>query len=207
MAFDPRVIFDPGSNRFFLVAAGNILNNPNCTPGTCVSHFLLAVSKTSNPTTLGSGDWYFYAFDATLDGATPTTNWVDFPGLGVDENAVVLTGGMWSFSGSPPFGSSPQYAKIRILDKSKLIRGEPLTWTDFFGMTNPLTGSHAWNLQPALHFGSPGTFFLLEPLAFTSYPASCSFVVWGIENLLLSPTLSAHAALSAARMITSTRIS
>lgn len=184
-AFDPRVVFDPGSNRFFLVAAG-FIENPSCTVGTCVSHLFLAVSKTSSPTTLGSGDWYFYAFDATLDGATPTTNLADFPGLGVDENVVVLTANMLSFS-----DRSNQYVKIRILDKSKLIRGEAVTWTDFFRMTDPLNGSTLRaGFQPALHFGNPGTFFFIS----YSEASSCGLIVWGIANPLSSPTLSVRIA-------------
>ncbi len=180
-AFDPRVVFDPGSSRFFLSATGRI-NVPGCTPATCVSHFFLGVSKTSSPASAGSGDWFFYAFNATLDGATPTANWADFPGLGVDGSVVVLTANMFSFS-----GGSFQRAKIRILDKSALIAGGPVTWTDFFGMREPSTNFLSFALQPTLTFGSPGTFFLVSASA-TSH--SCDFIVWGIANPLSSPTLS-----------------
>jgi hypothetical protein len=37
--FSPRVVFDPDSERFFLIAAAH--NRPACVP-TCVSHYLLA---------------------------------------------------------------------------------------------------------------------------------------------------------------------
>lgn len=127
-----RAVFDPGSNRFFLGAWGFIYN-PDCTPGTCVAHLFLAVSKTSTPTTLGQSDWWFYAFDATLNGTTPTANWADWTSLGIDETTVVLTANMISFGAGGPHQSSFQYVKIRVLDKSKLIKGEPVTWTDFFG--------------------------------------------------------------------------
>ena len=179
--FDPRVVFDTGSNRFFLSAVGQI-DNPNCTAGTCVSHFLLAVSKTSSPATTGSADWYFYGFDATLDGGTPTTNWADFPGLGVDGSVVVLTANMFSFK-----KSEFQTAKIRILDKSVLTAGGAVTWTDFVGMTDPSTPFLSFSLQPALTFGSPGSFFLVSA---SSTKDSCNLVVWGIANPLSSPTLS-----------------
>ena len=148
--FDPRVVFDTGSNRFFLSAAGQI-DNPSCTAGTCVSHFFLAVSKTSSPATTGSGDWYFYAFDATLDGTTPTANWADFPGLGVDSNVVVLTANMFSFS-SDTF----QRAKIRILDKSVLIAGGAVTWTDFVGMHGSLDWIPLLFAPARAHVREPG---------------------------------------------------
>jgi hypothetical protein len=183
--FDPRVVFDTGSNRFFLSATG-MIDTPSCTAGTCVSHFFLAVSKTANPTTTGFGDWYFYAFDATLDGATPTTNWADFPGLGVDSNVVVLTANMFTFK-----DEFFQKAKIRILDKAVLITGGSVTWTDFFGMRDPVTGFTSFTLQPALTFGSPGTFFLVSA---SQTSGSCNLVVWGVQSPLSSPTLSARTA-------------
>ena len=182
VVFDPRVVFDTGSNRFFLSAVG-MIDNSACTVGTCVSHFFLAVSKTSSPATTGSADWYFYAFDATLEGATPTTNWADFPSLGVDSSVVVLTANMFSFS-TDKF----QSAKIRILDKSVLITGGAVTWTDFVSLRDPSTGFRSFALQPALTFGSPGTFFLVSA---SSTLHSCNIVVWGIANPLSSPTLSA----------------
>ncbi len=179
--FDPRLLFDTESNRFFLSAVGRIANT-TCTAGLCVSHFFLAISKTSSPATIGSSDWFFYAFNATLDGAIPTANWADFPGLGVDSSVVVLTANLFSFS-----NSTFQKAKIRILDKSVLIAGGAVTWTDIVGMTDPSTGFLSFSLQPALTFGSPGTFFLVSA---SQTLHSCDFIVWGIVNPLTSPTLS-----------------
>ena len=169
-----------------------------------MSHFFLGVSKSSSPTTTGSSDWYFYSFDAALDGSTPTTNWADFPGLGLDDDVVVLTANMFSFS------NGFQYAKIRILDKSVLIAGGSVTWTDFVDMTDPSSGLKAFTLQPALTFGSPGTFFLISA---SSSSTLCDHVVWGIENALSSPTLTSQVAaasgtctvtLSANRTVTAT---
>ena len=184
-AFDPKVVFDTGSSRFFLAAVGRI-SNTGCTAGNCVSHFFLGVSKSSNPASTGSSDWYFYNFDATLDGSTATTNWADFPGLGVDGNVVVLTANMFSFS-----SSSFQKAKIRIFDKSVLITGGSVTWTDFVDMLDPSTGLKAFTFQPALTFGNPGTFFLVHA---SRSSVLCDLIVWGIENTLSSPTLSSSTA-------------
>jgi len=191
--FDPRVLFDTGSNRFFLAAVGRIANT-TCTAGTCVSHFFLAVSKTAAPTTTGSGDWFFYAFDGTLDGSTPTTNWADFPALGVDSSVVVLTANMFSFS-----NSTFQKAKIRIFNKSVLIAGGAVTWFDFVGMTDPGSGINSFTLQPALTFGSPGTFFLVSA---SNTPNSCNLVVWGIQNPLSSPVLSSRLATAGGTCLT-----
>ena len=181
-AFDPRAIYDASAGRFF-VSAGGKITNPGCTAGVnCVSHFFLAVSKTANPTTTGSADWFFYGFDATLNGAMATGNWADFPGLGVDQNVVVLTANMFSFS-----NDVFQYAKVRILNKATLISGSSVTWFDFFNLTDPVTGFPSFTLQPALTFGAPGAFFLLSR---SRTAGSCDLIVWGIANALSSPTLT-----------------
>ncbi len=62
--FSPRVVFDPDSERFFLIAAAH--NRPACVP-TCVSHYLLAVSKSGTPATLDAADWHFDTLDASSD--------------------------------------------------------------------------------------------------------------------------------------------
>jgi hypothetical protein len=182
-AFDPRAIYDAGAGRFF-VSAGGKITNAGCTAGVnCVSHFFLAVSKTANPRTTGSADWFFYGFDATLNGSMATGNWADFPGLGVDQDVVVLTSNMFSFS-----NDVFQYAKVRILNKATLISGDSVTWFDFSNLTDPVTGFPSASLQPALTFGAPGVFFLISQ---SRTAGSCDLIAWGIANALSSPALSA----------------
>lgn len=183
---DVRVVFDARDNRFFLVADGH-KTDASCIVGTCVAHYLLAVSKTSSPKALGLDDWYFYALDRTLDvtpeGTRATTNWGDSDSLAVDDNAVVIASVMYSLK-----DNSPQGAKIRILDKSELIHGGPVTrWTDFAELKDPLTGQPFPFLQPLPTFDGSGAFFL----ASRSFPSNCEFavVVWRLENPLTSPTL------------------
>jgi len=179
-AGDPRIIFDSGSNRFFIVATGTRLN-PNCTPGNCVGHIFLAVSKNSNPTTFGSSDWYFYSFDGTLEGSTPTTLWSDFPGIGVNNSVLVV-----STIANDQMGFT-QYARIRVFDKSKLLAGEPATWNDFFRMKDPVNEASAVNFQPAVHKTNADTFFVASP----SMSNSCGLIIWGIKTSPSTPTLSA----------------
>ena len=140
--------------------------NPDCSPGTCLSHYLLAVSKSSSPQTLEPDDWYFYALDRTLDQYTATTNWGDFDHLSMNDDVVVITSSMYSFE-----DGSPQGPKIRILDKSKLIHGEPVTtWTDFVGLRDPASGDLIFNrVFPAIQFGDPETFFLVSSTGTCGY--------------------------------------
>ena len=182
---DVRALFDPLSGRFFISALAIRGQSSTCTLGTCVSHFLLAVSKTSSPVSFGPVEWYLYALDATLDGATPTTRYVDFPGLGVSDEVIVLTGQMFPF-GEVPTGFN-KVMKIRILDKSKLVSGASVTWTDFVGVIDPSDGMPARGaLQPTQQTGSPGVFFVLGGLP----NAACGIIIWAIQNPLSSPTLT-----------------
>ena len=181
---DPRVLFDPATQRFFITAIARVLD-PSCTPGNCVSHIFLAVSKTSMPATVGMEDWWLYSFDATLDGTVPTNNWADFPALGVNDKIVVVTAQMISQS-----TGANLYPKIRIFDKAKLIRGEAVSWTDFVGMKDPINGSDAMSFRPALHFENSGKFLLIS----ISRNDACRIVVWGIINELSSPTLTSRSA-------------
>ncbi len=81
--FDPRVIFDHASSRWFAVAVDNAGQ---------ANSFLLAVSKSANPT-LG---WTGFAIDSD-----PTDQrWADFPTLGVDAVGVYFGASMFDIAGA-----------------------------------------------------------------------------------------------------------
>lgn len=176
-AGDPKVIFDSKDERFFATATGRFLN-PSCSPGTCIAHTLLAVSKTAKPASVSSQDWYFYTFDATLDGNKLTSNWADFPSVGVNDRFLVISSQMISFSTGQNL-----YPKVRVFEKSKLIRGEPTTWKDYVGMVDPINGSTATSFRAALHFGSSDRFYLVS----ISFNNACKLVVWVVDDSFLAP--------------------
>ncbi len=83
---DPRIIYDPTVQRWFAsqVDFDVLAGDPTTTP----NDFLLAVSDTADPT----GSWH-----GVLFAADPKTGFfADFPTLGVDSNAVYLSGDMFS---------------------------------------------------------------------------------------------------------------
>jgi hypothetical protein len=132
--FDPKVIYDQHSGRFIAVTIGydETVNS---------SWILIAVSATSDPT----GIWYKWGIDADKDGVTQTSNWADFPGLGVDAGYVYITANMFNQS-----TNSFQYSKVWVIEKSQLLNGTtPITWTEF---ANPM-GS-GFTMQPAHVFGA-----------------------------------------------------
>lgn len=97
-SFDGRIVYDFLTNRWLFVSATNssgINNQP--------SFWCLGVSQTSDPT----GSWYQYQFTAPYS----PTDFPDYPGIGVDDDKVVLTGNFFSGTGA------------LILNKSQLLVG------------------------------------------------------------------------------------
>jgi hypothetical protein len=97
--FDPEVIYDTISNRFFAMASEG-----NAPPGGNKSYALIAVSDDSDP----NGPWHKYRLETTaLAGSV-----FDSPNIAVDSNAVYVTGD----------GSNGNY-QIFIWDKASMVIG------------------------------------------------------------------------------------
>lgn len=187
--FDPWVHFDPGSRRFFIVAANKVFST-NCAPTACVSKMLIAVSRDARPVGLAASQWHFYALDQTLhrrpDGTVRTATWADFDHLAVVGNVVVVTSRVYRFDAV----ETQRGAKIRLIDRDLLVHGEGreiTRWFDLFGMTDPFHGGRILNaMQPAITFGdTDGTVFLVGT-------SPCFFTIWGVANALTAPVLTQH---------------
>jgi hypothetical protein len=166
--FDPKALYDQHAGRWVLLAVA-VSENPN------VSAHLLSISAGADP----NGAWRNYRFDAMLDGKTPTTNWADFPGLGVDAHAVYITSNMFAF------GGNFQYAKVRVVPKAGPYSGGSAPYFDFVGLRNG-NGSMAFSVQPCHTFGAPQ----VEYLANTAFPAGNFLTVWRIAYTGGSPSLT-----------------
>ncbi len=92
---DPRVIYDPVSRRWF--ASQVDFNSTVSDPTTWANNFLIAVSDTADP----SRGWHGTSFIADPD----TGFFADFPTLGLDANAVYISGDMFA-NGTTPVGPS-----------------------------------------------------------------------------------------------------
>lgn len=92
---DPRVIYDPQSQRWF--ASQVDFNATVSDPTTWANNFLIAVSDTADPTR----GWHGKSFVADPD----TGFFADFPTLGVDANALYISGDMFA-NGSTAVGPS-----------------------------------------------------------------------------------------------------
>jgi hypothetical protein len=141
---DPRIIYDPLSQRWF---ASMIDFDANATdPTTEVNDFLIAFSATSDPT----GDWVGFRFPADT-----TTNFAfaDFPTLGVDSNAVYLSGNM--FKG----GDNNIGPNLVSIPKADLLNSNISTRT-YFGVLDPAV--YGWVLQAGTCFDATSSGAILS---------------------------------------------
>ncbi len=100
--FDPEVLYDETSGRFFAMAS-----EAWAPPGNR-SYVLVAVSDDSDP----SGSWHKYRFDTTALAG----DLFDSPNIAVDRDAVYITG--------DGFGISANYP-VFVYDKASLLVGNP----------------------------------------------------------------------------------
>lgn len=114
--FDGKCFYDARNGRFLLLTeTQNSL--------TSTSNYYLAISQTND----AMGSWYIYTLDMTIDGTTQSTNWADFPGLGLSSDKIVLSGQQYSFS-----TNSYRYQKLRVLDRSAAYSGSITSYVDFY---------------------------------------------------------------------------
>ena len=112
---DPNILYDPHSGRFvfvsFEVAGGS---NGAINAADDVSQLNIAVSKTGNPL----DGWHVTSIDAKtfINGQN---SWVDFPGVGVDGDAIYITGNMFQFDAGPDGTRTFEGNRVWIIDKGE----------------------------------------------------------------------------------------
>jgi hypothetical protein len=171
---DPRIIYDPGSQRWF-ASQIDIDELSQALDGTLgVNDFLLAVSATSDP----MGDWNGTIFPSDPDG----NNFADFPTLGVDGSGVYLAGDMFDSAGDPTT-TLDNSSTLVSFPKSDLLAIPP----NFDNMTmfsNLDLVQHGQVLQPVSCFdgSSTGTIVAVGDIGNTSAPHS-NLVMFTVHNI------------------------
>jgi hypothetical protein len=130
---DPRVVFDPGSQRWF---ASSILYDPASLAN---NSFVLAISSSSDPT----GPWH----GVSLVADPVNGDFADFPTLGVDANGVYLAANMFGPHNGPALGS----ALVSIPKADLLLAAPTATNATSFGILS--YGSYGAVLQPVFNPG------------------------------------------------------
>jgi VCBS repeat-containing protein len=162
LAVDPRVVYDPESQRWFASSGDNPF-----LPNT----ILLAVSNTSDPTQ----GWQAISIPSDPAGQT----WADFDMLGVNEGGVFIAVNMYVVD-TPNFSSE----QVIAIPKADLLQPVPTAVNaTVFANVNP--GDTGFYPHPALAFQSFGP----EPLISASNTFSGSLKVTSIDGPITSPFL------------------
>ncbi len=101
-SFDPRVQYDPFSERFYACSVDNPSNANN---------IMFAVSNSSNPL----DGWTGFSVDSDSDDA----QWADFPQMGFSRDQIVISNNMFA-TGSGPFEQN-----MLIIPKADILGGTP----------------------------------------------------------------------------------
>ena len=182
--FDPKVLYDQYEDRFVVVTLESVNTGVAMEDNSAV---LVAVSATSDPT----GSWYFTRID--VDEVIGATNsWLDYPGFSVDEEAVYITGNMFSFAST---GSQTLQAnRLLIIDKGS-TGGFYDNNTAVVSIIDPIPGGFFTSTQQPAHiFGTPanadfGTYLVMY--SGLSDGTNEFFQVIQIDTPTGTPTISA----------------
>ena len=137
---DPRCLYDPVAQRFYVVILDIDFN-------TLHSYIDLAVSKSSNPATSTSADWYFYRIENThiVNGVQ---YFGDYSALGYDDKAIYMSLNTYDI----PTESKASDDQITIINKAAAISGT----TNYSFVYIPGGGNAAFTLQPCTVVGTNG---------------------------------------------------
>ena len=165
---DPRIIYDPLSQRWFASMVDFDANAASGDPSLESNDFLLAVSAGSDP----RGSWHGFLFQADPDNGT----FADFPTLGVDNNAVYLSGDMFHGETNPVGPSLLSFPKADLLAATPTIANR--TW---FGVMDYDVRGEV--LQPANCFdgSSSGKILSVTDIGNDSSPHS-NLVSFAVQN-------------------------
>jgi hypothetical protein len=146
-AFDPQIIYDHYSDRWFML--WDWQDNASQQ-----AWFVISYTDDSDP----FGTWYMYKMSAQVNGTINSGTWGDFPQIGYDDQAIYINSRSFSWAGFY------QYNRIRILDKSSLYasNGGTLPFVDLWSIGRPGVPSDKPDvLNPAKTYtpGQGGYFF------------------------------------------------
>ncbi len=110
---DPQVRYDRLSGRwiFLAITVAESVNNK----------IVLAVS--SGPTISSQASFTFYSFSVGSAAAADATNFCDYPGFGIDANAI--------YTGCNMFNPSFRWTSAYVIRKSSVLSGGPIVVTGF----------------------------------------------------------------------------
>lgn len=135
--FDPKILYDRISQRFIVIV-------PEYYSSPREAALCVGVSDDSDP----NGTWYLYRanFMQTVNGVQ---YWVDYPGFGIDHQAIYVNGNMFGFSGG--FGG----VVYRVIPKAPILSGGTMSYTD-------IVDTNSGSVQSGNHIGTPQAGYFIE---------------------------------------------
>ncbi|MCA1594578.1 MAG: lamin tail domain-containing protein [Acidobacteria bacterium] len=127
---DPQVRYDRLSGRWILIII-DVPSSTTSTIGDTPNRILIAVSDAASNGVISAGTvWtYYFVQQDTVGGIPSTGEFLDYPSLGVDNNALYIGGNMFgAVSGS--FVASSAF----VVRKSSILSGGPVVTTAFRGI-------------------------------------------------------------------------
>ena len=163
--FDPRILYDPFSQRWFTSSADNASSD---------NHFLIAVSKSPDPT----AGWNGFAIDSD----STNLRSADFPTLGFNRDGIYLSATMQPIPGR---GVSGARTTIIAIPKNDLLTATPTVAnaTKFENLAQTEAGLFAQPIVDLDNTGLPAS-LISSPFSFTT-----SFKRSEIIGSITSPTL------------------
>jgi uncharacterized repeat protein (TIGR01451 family) len=126
---DPQARYDRLSGRWFLTII-DVPSSSATSIGDIPNRMLLAVSDAASSAALsGSTVWTFYFVQQNTVGGGDSGEFLDYPSLGVDVNALYVGGNMFS-AAAGTFVNFNAY----VIRKSSVLSGGPLVTTAFRGL-------------------------------------------------------------------------
>lgn len=161
--FDPRVVYDPASERFFALSISS-RRSAN-------SSIVVGVSNTSDPTQ----GWRGFVFDADAD----NTTWADFPRLGFDRDGIYATANMLRIGDGVNKG-----VDVVAIPKADLVSSTP-TVANATVFENQF-GLFETNLQPIVDYDNGSTPTPFVSVARTIFDGKASRV--NLNGPITAPT-------------------
>jgi len=117
--FDPRCVYDRMRNRWIITAEAFPESDTE-------QYQFIAISKTSDPL----DSFYIYNVDVNIQ---DKKDFWDFPQLGIDQNAIIMTGNVFLA------GIIPKYGRMFVAQKSRLYSGLSIKLKFFSGLKMNVT--------------------------------------------------------------------
>ncbi len=160
--FDPRLIYDPKSDRFVYVVL--------CGSTDITSKVVIGFSQTNNP----MGTWNFYTLNGNFDG---TSSWFDYPNIAINDKELIITGNLFLSPGN----TFNQSVVLQINKADGYTGAASLNYKVWDGILDG-TNNNAFTLVPAVN-GSNNSYGPKVYLVSNSPPSGTIITFYEITDL------------------------